>query len=248
MNDFRTGLLLELKLDGPVAVVGDIHGCADALDALLDKLGEMPVIVLGDLGDRGPGTRAVIDLLARRGAAGVRGNHDDWLIAWALGEGFDSFALHPVMGGRATLDSYGIKGASAGSIEAERWRVPREHLAWLDGLADAIDLEVDGERYWLVHGGVPDDQLAVEPSGRVPWFVRNAPERLHGYRQLLDRSPNLGRPLIVGHQQVEEPVVSGAIIALDTGAGEPRSSARLTAIVLPERRLVSVPSWTEVTQ
>ena len=120
MNDFRTGLLLELKLDGPVAVVGDIHGCADALDALLDKLGEMPVIVLGDLGDRGPGTRAVIDLLARRGAAGVRGNHDDWLIAWARGEGFDSFALHPVMGGRATLDSYGIKGASAGSIEAER--------------------------------------------------------------------------------------------------------------------------------
>ncbi|MGI5864920.1 MAG: metallophosphoesterase [Myxococcales bacterium] len=247
MNGFRTGFVLQLAFEGPVAVVGDIHGCAGALRELLEELGEVPVVVLGDVDDRGAGTRAVIDMLVRRGAAGVRGNHDDWLIAWACGEGFDSFALHPLMGGRETLSSYGVEGTSAASIEAERWRVPREHRAWLESLSDAIDLEVCGERYWLVHGGVPEDQLDVPRSERVPWFAQNAPERLHGYRQPLGRNPELGRPLIVGHQRVESPFVSGSVIALDTGAGERSPGSRLTAIVLPERRLVSVPSWRDVT-
>lgn len=95
-----------VDLPGPVAVIGDIHGRRDLLDALLARLGDMPIICVGDVCDRGPDTRGVLDRLIERRALGVFGNHDLWLAAWASGEGFDRLALG--IGGAATLASYGV--------------------------------------------------------------------------------------------------------------------------------------------
>jgi len=56
---------------GRTLAIGDIHGSDYALDALLDLIAPTPddtVVVLGDIVDRGPGSRQVIDrLLALRG-------------------------------------------------------------------------------------------------------------------------------------------------------------------------------------
>jgi len=46
--------------------IGDIHGCDRALDVLLSHLKIAPddtVVILGDVVDRGPGTRQVVDRL-----------------------------------------------------------------------------------------------------------------------------------------------------------------------------------------
>ena len=135
------------------------------------------MIVVGDVGDRGPDTRGVIDQLVARGAIGVLGNHDEWLRAWARREGFDSFALKPIMGGRATLDSYGVVGTTPREIEAEAWRVPAAHGDWLDELAVAIDLEVCGEKCWVVHAPfVAAEELA--PEDVVPWLAEQDPGQL----------------------------------------------------------------------
>ena len=95
-----------IEATGPVAVIGDIHGRADLLARLLAQLGEMPVFVVGDVCDRGPDTREVIEQLVARGARGVRGNHEDWLCQFVDGRGFDSVALNAMFGGAATLRSY----------------------------------------------------------------------------------------------------------------------------------------------
>ena len=156
--------------DQPVAVIGDVHGCADLLAQLLHQLGDLTVIVVVDVGDRGPDTRGVIDQLVARNAIGVVGNHDVWLRAWARREGFDTFALRPIMGGRATLDSYGVVGTTPREIEAEAWRVPAAHREWLDRLVVAVDLEVCGTKYWVVHAPFklrPDEELV--PEDVVPW-------------------------------------------------------------------------------
>jgi bis(5'-nucleosyl)-tetraphosphatase (symmetrical) len=72
-------------------LIGDIQGCDDALQRLLDTLAFSPsqdtLYVLGDLVNRGPASAAVLRRLKRYGASArcVLGNHDLHLLALAQG-------------------------------------------------------------------------------------------------------------------------------------------------------------------
>lgn len=81
--------LIQRLFDGPLDIVGDIHGEIDALRSLLghlgyDKDGRHPqgrkLVFLGDLTDRGPDSPAVVDLVSMLIETGraqcVLGNHD----------------------------------------------------------------------------------------------------------------------------------------------------------------------------
>jgi hypothetical protein len=80
-------------------LVGDIHGFDEPFVELLDKLGYAPVdgvwqhpsrtlISLGDLIDRGPGQKRVVDILKTMQEHGkavvIMGNHEFYAIAWHL--------------------------------------------------------------------------------------------------------------------------------------------------------------------
>jgi serine/threonine protein phosphatase 1 len=235
---WRGSTVAELVYNEPVAVVGDVHGRSDLLRRLLDRVGERPIVVVGDLCDRGPDTRGVLDLLVGRRAVGVMGNHDLWLATWLAGEGFDRMALSSIMGGRATLASYGI------SVEhvADGWRnLPVTHVRFLLGLHVALDLCVQGERYWVVHGGIPEN---VSFEGReqdeiVPWLAEARVPDLMWRSNDPGAIPRVGRPIIMGHRPLLTPVDTGGVIAIDTGAGTLPDGA-LTAVLLPERTFLSV--------
>jgi len=67
-------------------VIGDIHGCADALSSLVARLPQADrLIFCGDLINRGPGIEAAMELaweLVERGrAVWLRGNHEAELLA-----------------------------------------------------------------------------------------------------------------------------------------------------------------------
>ena len=81
-------------------IIGDVHGCAEELEDLLDNLdyvevngvyqhkdGERSVIFVGDLIDRGPGQVRVLELVRRMVEAGsaqiVLGNHEFNAIGFA---------------------------------------------------------------------------------------------------------------------------------------------------------------------
>lgn len=227
------------RFDRPIAVLGDIHGRVDLLDDLLRQLGDRPLVVVGDVCDRGPDTRQVLDRLIERSAIGVRGNHDEWLIAWATGKGFDDFALKPVMGGLATLRSYGVEGVRPREVEAQAWRVPRAHRDWLASLPLVLDLWVMGTPFWVIHAGIAK---ASYPAGLstdavVPWMVENLPgEMLWRSTQPTD-SAVLDRAVIMGHVPLAQPVDLGPVIALDAGAG-PLEGGNLAALLLPERTMI----------
>lgn len=222
--------------DGPVAVVGDIHGSAELLEVLLGNLASRAVVVVGDVGDRGPDTRGVIERLIARDAIGVMGNHDLWLAGWAAGEGFDRLALSGAMGGRATLASYGVTPEEA----EQGCPIPEAHAAWLLGLHIAIDLEVQGTRYWVTHAGLPSDRpfegLTLDQI--VPWLAVHHPTDLMWRANPPDLMVPVGRPIVMGHASRSEPLDTEEVIAIDTGAGRP--GGRLTALLLPERRFLSV--------
>ncbi len=235
-----------IEVSGPAAVIGDVHGRLDLLVKLASRLdglhpaGKMPLFFVGDLVDRGPDSRGVVEFLAARGARGVRGNHEDWFVRYANGGGFDGVMLRPHLGGRATLDSYGIDSTSTRTIEADRSKVPAAHREWLTGLPLVLRLSVDGKPFWLVHAGVGGDAVTVEePVARMHELVVDDPDSLLWPSRSLDDMATLDGPVIFGHTPIPEPVDAGHAIAVDTGSGV-WDDGSLTAVVLPRRRFVSV--------
>lgn len=219
------------------AVIGDIHGDARALRALLEKIGERrDVIVVGDLCDRGPDTRGVLDLLRARRARGVFGNHDQVFMHWLAGGELDRDWLRPHMGGAATLASYGIDPDAP-----ERARVPAEHREFLESLALVLDLEVAGEPYWVIHAGIPTGRSmrGVAFDDLVPHVVREHPQDLLWGANDPESAVPVGRPVIMGHVCVRRPIVNDDVIAIDTGCATVKDG-KLTAVLLPERTLISV--------
>src|SRR5687767_1281137 len=113
----------QYRVPGGVRVyaIGDIHGRLDLLDALLAQIeaddrargsARTEFIFLGDLMDRGPDSRGVIDRLLAfsKGPVPSRflmGNHEEVFLRAASG---DLKALRFLLriGGRATIMSYGF--------------------------------------------------------------------------------------------------------------------------------------------
>lgn len=234
-------MLGRATFDRPVAVIGDVHGRADLLESLLARLPkDMPIVHTGDLCDRGPDARKVFDILIARGAVGVRGNHEEWLIALATGQGFDSAALSAMMGGRATLDCYGIEGRHPGAIEAQAWRIPSAHRDFLAALPFALDLTVCGETYWVVHAGVsPSVEIGAASFAEVvPWLAAHKPSALLWTQTQPEDTLPVDRTVIMGHIPLRRPRDAGHVIAVDTGCGV-FPDAPLSAVILPDRRFVS---------
>lgn len=91
--------LIQRLVEGPVDLVGDVHGELDALLALLGRLGvdlekrtaRRPVVFVGDLVDRGPDSVGVVEVVSRLCDAGVAqavlGNHELNILARHRKEG-----------------------------------------------------------------------------------------------------------------------------------------------------------------
>jgi bis(5'-nucleosyl)-tetraphosphatase (symmetrical) len=88
-----------------ILLVGDLQGCCDPLNRLLDEAGFSPsrdrLVVLGDLVNRGPASLPVLQRLATLGSSArcVLGNHDLHLLAVAHGvrKAHRSDTLQPVL-------------------------------------------------------------------------------------------------------------------------------------------------------
>ena len=226
------------------AIVGDIHGCADALEELLRRLpDDRALFFVGDLIDRGPDSRGVLDLLIERGAAGVCGNHELWFRQWLGRSPFgaaeiDTSILLPGFGASETLRSYGLEPTSSTLRAAPPSSFPAAHREFLLGLPHVLGLGIAGESYWLIHAGLPPAGEQPPPSIEA-WMELRGMDLLWGMAPLEARPP-IDRTVIMGHVPQPVPVDLGHLIALDTGAGLwPRGT--LTALLLPERRFLSVP-------
>lgn len=100
-------------MSGRTLAIGDIHGCYLALERLLQELRITPedtVVILGDVIDRGPGSRAVvrrlINLQKECQLRYIMGNHEEMLLLVLRKEAdlYDWLRW----GGRECLQSYGV--------------------------------------------------------------------------------------------------------------------------------------------
>jgi len=203
---------------GRLLVVGDIHGCDAALEALLNRLQLQSAdqfVVLGDAIDRGPQSSRVLDLLRQiEGLCQlvyVLGNHEEMLLDALAGGDPEAWLQH---GGAATLRSYGGDLAN----------IPENHLELLDRAVD----------YWeststiCVHANLePGIALAEQERRWLRW------QRLTGFEY---PHPS-GKLVLCGHtvQRSGLPMVGDGWICLDTLA---YGGKFLTCLDVDDRRFL----------
>jgi serine/threonine protein phosphatase 1 len=227
-------------LDGrAVFAIGDIHGCLDLLDGLLEGIkvatardAEPPLIIfLGDYVDRGPGSRGVIDRLiavaeSYRGARFLCGNHEEAMVRFlADPQGGPAWSTY---GGRATMLSYGVRPPGRNADDAA-WaraqqklnaRIPPAHLKFLWGLEDFVEV---GD-YFFAHAGVrPDKPLQSQASRDLRWIRE----------PFLSNDQPLEKMIVHGHTPSLRPHADRARIGVDTWAYK---TGVLTALELRGRQ------------
>jgi serine/threonine protein phosphatase 1 len=194
--------------------IGDIHGMADQLDALLAQVPDDGMLVfLGDYLDRGPQVpRVLARLLALEGerpCVFLRGNHEALALASLVDGNIDMERVWLQNGGTATLKSY-------------RWALPDDHVAFLLR-TQTMYLTPD---YCFVHAG-------LRPG--APPEATSDHDRLWIREPFLSADYDWGRLVVHGHTPTPNalPDVRPNRINIDTGAvyGGP-----LTALLLPERQ------------
>ena len=217
-----------------VYAIGDIHGRLDLLDALLELVAadeaarcaaDTRLIFLGDLVDRGPDSRGVVErlmaLAARRPVRFLLGNHEEVFLR-ALDGDIKALRFLTRIGGRETLLSYGISEEDYRALDFKQLltlaqaRVPEKHRAFLRSFEKWIEL---GD-YLFVHAGIrPGVELDEQKQSDLCW-IRD---------DFLSHREGFGKMVIHGHSITEDIDEQPNRIGIDTGAF---ASGRLTAIGL----------------
>ncbi len=138
--------IVEIPYKARTFIVGDVHGCAEDLESLLGRAGfrsgRDSLVLCGDLIDRGPDPRGVIEIARRCNAIAVLGNHEEKHIRYRR------------------------------KTEAERQRMPMPHPSthlaltdedfdWMDRMPLTVSL---GGRITVVHGGFSRDVPRTRPT------------------------------------------------------------------------------------
>ncbi|MEU1002502.1 polynucleotide kinase-phosphatase [Streptomyces tibetensis] len=226
-------------LTGPFDIIGDIHGCAAELEALLAKLGYVDgvhpegrtAVFVGDLVDRGPDSpgvlRRVMAMVKSGNALCVPGNHEN--------------KYGRYLRGRKVQHTHGL-AETIEQMAGESEEFVAEVREFLDGLVSHYVL--DGGRLVVCHAGLPE-KYHGRTSGRV---------RSHAlYGDTTGETDEFGLPVrypwaedyrgraavVYGHTPVPEATWLNNTICLDTGAV---FGGKLTALRWPERELADVPA------
>jgi serine/threonine protein phosphatase 1 len=232
--------------------IGDIHGHLGLLQAAhgliaedIARHGPGPVIHVGDLVDRGPDSRGVIDFLMQGIAEGqdwvvLKGNHDR-LFTGFLNDPHDHDPrlrselswLHPRLGGATTLASYGVASAAdrpvarvhADAVQA----VPAVHIDFIDNLPLFHQV---GEALY-VHAGIRPG-VALEDQSETDLIWIREP--------FLIERVSFGPLVVHGHTTIPAATHYGNRLNLDSGAayGGPLSAVviegREAALLTPSGR------------
>jgi serine/threonine protein phosphatase 1 len=231
------------RIDGPVAVIGDVHGQKHQLRRIIRQLERTPdihsrwIVFIGDLVDRGPDSKGVLDLYCDLSSqhdkvTWICGNHElamaaslglittpdylDWKTDWLK-----------LYSAKPTFESYGV---DFDDVDALRAALPEAHAALL---AD-LPWRVEHPRYLFVHAGLDPDlpfDMQVQIL-RKPDYTLAQPPWLFSKLFILGPVPR-GCPVTVvqGHVPLQEVHFGNQIIGTDTTGG---LQGDLSCVLLPE--------------
>jgi len=215
-------------------VIGEIHGCFTELQKLLDKAGiadDDRIIALSDIVDRGPYTPQVLEFFCNSTSRlSLMGNHERKHVRGARHE--VRLALSQIISREQIGASY------------------PQALTWME----AFPLFVDLPEAVLVHGYLEPGIVLEEQRDTVLCGTMSGDQYLKSqYVQPWYALYDGGKPVIVGHHdhlRNSQPFIYlDRVFCLDTSCVH---GGTLTGLLLPEFKIVSVPShrdyWSETRQ
>jgi serine/threonine protein phosphatase 1 len=231
-----------------IYAIGDIHGRADLLAALLRQIdvdctlypSSRPIVVfIGDYIDRGPASREVLDLLLgcvrTKEAVFLKGNHETFVHRFLSEPAvLDEWRL---CGGLETLVSYGLKPSINPGVPEQTQlakdlakSIPKRHLEFLESL----NLSFICGDFLFVHAGIrPGVPIRKQSEEDLLW-IRD---------EFLSCEQRFEKFVVHGHTPVPTPDFRSNRINIDTGAF---ATGRLTCIVIESTsivELIDVRNW-----
>lgn len=204
-----------------IYAIGDIHGCAAQLEALIARLDidarQDRLIFIGDYIDRGPDSKGVVDRILDLKekidhVVCLLGNHEQMFLNYYLEHREAELFLSN--GGSSTLASYGLQR----SRQDPSFRVPEQHLRFYQSLLPYYETA----DHIFVHAGLrPGVSLPEQGLDDLLWsrfeFIRSAYD--------------FGKRVVFGHTPFSAPLVVSNKIGIDTGAVY---GGLLTCLELPD--------------
>lgn len=224
--------------EDPLYVIGDVHGCADLVEDLLERIdidmaraghAHPQLVFVGDYVDRGDAASEVLEHLfaLQRDLPGavtcLLGNHERMMLDF-LDDPAGRGARWLANGGLQTLASYRIGGIAA-NAPVEDMTDASDALA--AALPEGIEAWLRALPLWYRSGNVVCVHAALNPARDM----EDQDERalLWGHRDFRTRPHHGGLWAVHGHTIVKEPEIAPGRIAIDTGA---YYSGRLTAAAI----------------
>lgn len=231
------GAQIYLMPEGEIVyAIGDVHGCYNSMLNLLDKIEhdrrsrpepKSTIVFLGDLIDRGPASKEVLDFLINykpswSEVAFISGNHEEVMLDVLRGD-VSAMRSWFSFGGKECARSYGVDNFGQLHINPDhimmslQRNVPEAHLTFLDSFSDAFTF---GD-YFLVHAGIKPRVAIKDQSSHDLRWIRAT---------FLDYKKPHPVKVVHGHSVVADgPENHSNRIAIDTGAHKGRP---LTAVCL----------------
>lgn len=234
-------------------ILTDIHGCFDTMIALLDKIPQEEkdkgIVIAGDLIDRGPKSREVVQYCIDNNIQVVKGNHEEMMvdesiqIENALKTGRLSMlrnSLWTTNGGYEALESYIDYNEETGE-ETFDLASFKKHAEWMDLLPYYLefpDVKNEDGRYLVVsHSNIgnvwknrdSDDanlmkQFLSQVTWGRPYKIKDVPEIYN----VIGHTPQEGQARI---RKIYANIDTGAVFKSFSGHGF------MTALQFPEMTL-----------
>jgi serine/threonine protein phosphatase 1 len=209
---------------GRLIVIGDVHGCIRELEKLLKKVRPKKkdrIIFLGDLINRGPNSKAVLQLARESNATSLLGNHEFRLLQFY--HNLDSTGLKPYENSTLSL------------LDADDWQYLSNMVLWL---------EIPTRQVVFVHGGflphLPWRKQSASIVTQIQAVDNKGLPRKRGetssskfWADLWKQKPYV----IYGHTPRAKIYRRRFSLGIDTGCVW---GGKLTALVFPENRIVQV--------
>ncbi len=213
---------MHLIQPGRTVIISDVHGCLDELENLLSKVNFIPekdsLTLLGDIINRGPYSRETFLRIQELGATSILGNHE-----WHLLKSQRSYEKSRKF--RKLHTEFG-----------DHFRIFLDEIAKWPAFIETND-------YILVHAGL----VPGIPPGQTDPRILTSIRTWDGKGEDLNDPSNPpwfelykgNKSVVFGHWAALEGIAADKYIGIDTGCVYGK---RLTALLLPEKELVSVPA------
>jgi serine/threonine protein phosphatase 1 len=144
-------------------IIGDIAGQFDALEALIKKMPPGEIISVGDMIDRGPDSRKVVEFFMNGGGTALLGNHEHMCLDHYQRNGNYERGVWYWNGGEHTDKSW------------PDGRVPENVISWFSSLPTYREIKIDDKEYLISHAfinwnsnGLEAEQMELLWNRRYP--------------------------------------------------------------------------------